>query len=130
MTLDLFTELLNELVDELPEAFFQDLNLGVTVADLTPRHEKAVDGDLYILGEYQVSHAMGRGIVLYYGSFLEVHGHLSPEQTKRELRKILRHEFRHHMEHRSGQRDLEIEDEEDISRYLEKKHREKGTLWN
>ena len=125
MTLDLFTDILNDLADELPAAFFQDLNLGVTVADREKRHEKGVDGDLFILGEYQVSGAMGRGIVLYYRSFLQVHGHLPYEQTKRELRKILRHEFRHHVEHLGGQKDLELEDERDIQHYLEKKRREK-----
>ena len=41
---------------------------------------------------------MGNYIKIYYGSFERLFGHLSDEDMEKELRKTLRHEFRHHLE--------------------------------
>ena len=37
---------------------------------------------------------------------------------QKKIREVLRHEFRHHMEGRSGIRDLEYEDQKEIEEYL------------
>lgn len=117
--IDRFGEILGELVDELPEEFFDELNLGVRVDPGAKLHPDAIDNDLYILGEYETSN-MGNGIVLYYGSFGRLWGHLDEDALRDELRRTLRHEFRHHMEGRAGERGLEIEDEKQLRDYLGK----------
>jgi hypothetical protein len=61
---------------------------------------------------------MGHYIVIYYGSFERVFGHLSEDGLVDELRKTLRHEFRHHMEWLAGEDGLEREDADYINRYL------------
>ena len=55
--------------------------------------------------------------MLYYGSFSRVFRRLSPEALERQMRKTLRHEFRHHLESLSGLRDLEVQDELELHRY-------------
>ena len=115
--IELFTEILDELAAELPEELFHELNLGINISEDEKRHPAARQDDLFILGEY--FHAqMGRGIVIYYGSFARVHGDMSAEELRNELRRTLRHEFRHHMEGRAGERGLEIEDERQLREYL------------
>lgn len=114
-----FEEILDELAAELPEALFVNLNQGIIVLDKAKRHPKSIEGDLYIVGEYQRSGVMGSGIVIYYRSFQRVYGHLSEELQRKELRRVLRHEFRHHWEFLAGERALEIEDQAEIERYLE-----------
>ena len=41
------------------------------------------------------------------------------------MRKVLRHEFRHHIEGRAGVRDLEVWDEEQIAAYRARNRKEK-----
>ncbi len=116
--------MLNDLAEELPQPFYERLNGGIM---LLPRTKKsAVKGAecLYIMGEYHVNGPMGRYIIIYYGSFMRVHGYLKPEEFKNQLRKTLRHEFRHHMESLAGERGLEIEDAKFINSYL----RDKGNF--
>lgn len=114
--IDRFGELLGELVDELPEEFFDELNLGVRVDPAAKPHPESRGDDLYILGEYETS-PIGNGIVIYYGSFERLYGDLSDPALKKELRATLRHEFRHHMEGRAGERGLELQDERDLQEY-------------
>ena len=116
--IDRFGEILGELVDELPAEFFEELNLGVRVDPSVKLHPEAVDNDLYVMGEYETS-SMGNGIVLYYGSFARLYGFYGERALKEELRKTLRHEFRHHMEGRAGERGLELEDEKELREYLD-----------
>ena len=61
---------------------------------------------------------MGRYIAIYYGSFLRVFPGASREKIRRELRKTLRHEFRHHVESLCGENGLEVEDEVFLQNYL------------
>jgi hypothetical protein len=113
-------KILSELTDELPEIFFKELSGGVILLPETKRSPvKGADG-LYILGEYHRNINLGRYIVIYYGSFRRVHGSLQYEDYKNELRKVLRHEFRHHMESLAGERGLEVEDAKFIRDYLNK----------
>ena len=69
------------------------------------------------MGEYRTNHAMGNYIVLYYGSFRRVFYDADEAEITEEMRKVLRHEFRHHVEGRAGVRDLEDWDAEQIAAY-------------
>ena len=62
---------------------------------------------------------MGNQIVIYYGSFMRLYSNAPAQKLESELRAVLRHEFRHHMENRAGERDLEIEDERWLREYLD-----------
>ncbi len=54
---------------------------------------------------------MGRGIVLFYGSFLKVYpGLREDERAKGLIMDVLKHELTHHLESLAGARDLEIAD--------------------
>lgn len=121
MTIDIMNDILNDLCDELPLEFFEELSGGIAVSESIKYNPVSNDNDLYILAEYQSGGGMGRHILFYYDSIIRVFWHLNDAQLKDELRKILRHEFRHHVEALSGVKDLEYEDERFIENYLLKK---------
>ncbi len=99
-------DVLDELVDELPEEIFKNLNGGVSFL------EKAVRGSEggYTLGMY-FRDKMGRHIELYYGSFTELYGDMDDETFRRRLKSTLHHELTHHIENQAGDRSLERWDE-------------------
>ena len=121
ITIDDTSKMLDELAEELPQEFYRELNGGIMLLPDTKRSPVQGADGLLILGEYHRNAGLGRYIVIYYGSFMRVHGHLGPEEFKGELRKTLRHEFRHHMESLAGERGLEIEDAKFINEYLSNK---------
>ena len=84
---------LDELVDELPEGIFENLNGGVSFVEETVTAE---DGR-YTLGTY-FRNGMGRYIELYYGSFVELYGEMDDELFRRRLKSTLHHELTHHIE--------------------------------
>lgn len=102
-------ELLEELSEELPAEFFEELNGGVVLQEEAKEHPRG-EGDLWIMGEYCKGGNMGNYINIYYGSFVKLYGSCSREEIKKKLRHTLRHEFRHHLESRAGEKDLEILD--------------------
>ena len=115
-----YKRIVQELMDELPEAFFRELSGGVIVSEATVLPDYARGNDLYTMGLYQTAYGI-RQIVMYKGSFDRVHPHADAAQAKELLRGILRHEFRHHMEalariHNSSS--LEAEDERRKQAYL------------
>jgi len=112
--------MLDEIAEELPKEFFKDLNGGILLLPEVKMHSKSLNNDLYILGEYNRNIQLGRYIVIYYGSFSKVFGHLDKDKLKEQLKSTLRHEFRHHIESLAGERGLEIKDEQDLFRYLKK----------
>ena len=116
MTRERFGEILDELACELPAAFYEKLERGICVLSRVKFHTAAPG--LCVMGEYERDPVMGRQIVIYYGSFLRVLGNAPEDEWRTEMRRVLRHEFRHHMEGLAGQRDLEIEDERQISEYV------------
>lgn len=118
ITLEKFREITADMMDELPEIFFNDLNNGVIVQEYAKPHPQRMADDLYILGEYRRSSSYGRGITLYYGSFERMFSYFDEEQMRTKVREVLRHEFRHHLEGLSGVRDLEIEDDVFLKKYL------------
>lgn len=113
-------ELLRDLIDELPEAFYKELNLGVILEDQEKLSPNSLPKNpLYILGLYSKSR-LGRQITIFYGSFKKTFPHYNEEQLKKRLRKTLRHEFRHHMEFLAGEKGLVLEDQEQLRNYLDK----------
>ena len=124
ISIDRFEEILGELAEELPAEFYTGLNGGILIEDRHPLHPADRNGDLYIMGEYRNDPSTGRCIVLYYGSFRRVFRHLDEDELRTEMRKVLRHEFRHHVEGRAGVRDLEEWDAEQIRAYRARKDAE------
>ena len=115
--IDCVERMLNEIAEELPEDFFKLLNGGVILLPECKLHPQGSGNDLYILGDYSASRDMGRGIRIYYGSFMRVHGHLPEEHFRAKLRATLLHEFTHHLESLAGERGLEIKDKIELEAY-------------
>ena len=114
---------LHEIVQELPEAFFQRLNGGIILLPDCKTHPQGT-GDLYIMGDYCNRYDTGRCIRIYYGSFQRTYGR-APEHVLREkLRETLLHEFTHHLESLAGERGLEIKDKMQLEAY--KRAKEEG----
>ena len=117
--IDRFQQILEELVVEIPEQLFRELNGGVMLLPETKIHTQGQGNNLYTMGEYCVQiPGLGRYIVIYYGSFIHVHGSsITDRMLREEIRKTLAHELRHHMESLSGVRDLEIIDQQRLNEY-------------
>ncbi len=117
ITIEEAQEMLDELACELPQEFYGELNGGISLLPDTKLHPERRADDLYIMGEYVRDWRMGRYIIIYFGSFSTLYGHLPRDAFKKKLRETLRHEFTHHLESLAGERGLEIRDEEDMERY-------------
>lgn len=115
--------MLNEIAVEFPQEIYKELNGGIILLPEAKLNPKAKKNELYILGEYHSGGNMGRYIIIYYGSFLHVYGHLSKEVLKKELIHTLKHEFTHHLESLAGERNLEIKDAQYMEDYLNSKDR-------
>ena len=115
-------EMLDEIADSMPYELYRELNGGMSLLPQLKVHPKAVNNDLFILGEYK-RNSLGRYIVFYYGSLNRVYGHLLREEYYQRLRKVLAHEVRHHNEFLAGVDDLVLYDNEQISSYLKRKNK-------
>jgi len=118
--IDRFSQMVNAQAEKLPETVFLRLNLGIGVMEQAKleRHSQA-NRPLYILGEYRVHHAMGRGILIYYGSFMRVYPHLQDEaELACEIQRVLKHELTHHLESLAGAKDLEAADARFLIDYM------------
>ena len=120
LSIDEINDMLDEIAAELPDEVFRELNGGVSLLPETRLSNADPDGGLYTLGEYRRDQ-MGRYIVIYYGSIRAVHGRATREQMRGHLRDLLTHELTHHIESLAGERDLEIQDEEDMEEYFHSK---------
>lgn len=111
MDIDRFTEILGERASLLPPRIFEGLNLGIGVSEEVKHHELSrPDKPRHILGEYRVSRSLGRGIMLFYGSFRAVFPYASDDVLQREIDRVLKHELTHHLESQAGSRELEFAD--------------------
>jgi len=119
MTIDEMQDVLDGLAEELPHAFYKDLNGGIVLLPDARESEYSRRNDLYTLGEYHHGGAMGNYIKIYYGSFERLFAHLPDEEMTKRLRSTLRHEFRHHIETLAGEDGLADEDARFIRNYLE-----------
>ena len=120
ISLDEYNRIVSDLLDELPEQFFRELSGGVIVSEAQLIPDYARGDDLFTLGEYSVSSGM-RQVKLYKGSFDRVYPHAGAAEAREILRRVLRHEFRHHLESLGGVRNstsLEAEDEREKQAYL------------
>lgn len=117
ITIDEMQEMLDKLAEELPQEFFQELNGGIVLMPEAKLSPEACANDLYIMGTYHHSYSMGRYISIYYGSFEALFPESSVDVLKVELRKVLRHEFTHHMESLAGEDDLEKDDDRKMREY-------------
>ncbi len=119
-TIEEVHEILDEIAEELPIEFFEELNEGVV---LLPEHkihpESRATDELYVLGEYSKS-ITGRHIIIYYGSFKKIHSGVSIEVLRKKLKDTLLHEFTHHLESLAGERGLEIKDSQCMENYRKK----------
>lgn len=115
-TIDEVADILDDIVDEIPHDLFKDLNGGIVLLEECLPHPEST-GDLFIMGQYRYSTAMGRSICIYYGSFMRIYGHLSKENLRAQLRHTLLHEFTHHLESMAGERGLEVQDKIKINEY-------------
>ena len=122
ISLEEYKKIISELMDELPEAFFQKLSGGVIVSEAVVIPDYAHGNDLYTMGEYQIYSGI-RQIVMYKGSFDQAYPLADAVRARELLRGILRHEFRHHLECLGGihnSSSLEAQDERDKQTYLSK----------
>ena len=108
--------ILDVIAEELPREFFRDLNGGILLLPEACQDRGDSERGLYTLGEY-VYNEMGRYIIIYYGSFVELFKDRSPEKLRKELRETLIHEFTHHIESLAGECGLEIKDELEMERF-------------
>ena len=112
LTFDEVGALLDDMAEEFPPVFFNELNGGVCLLPEVRPDPEFPPGEMYILGEY-CNDMMGRYINLYYGSFaaLAEREEWTQEDWEDELWETFSHEFTHHMEGLAGERGLEIKDE-------------------
>ena len=123
-----YRQIVSELLDELPEEFFQKLSGGVVVSEAAELPAYARGDDLYTMGKYVISSGI-RQIVMYKGSFDRVFPQADAAEAKERLRAVLRHEFRHHVEFLGGVRNsssLEAQDERMKQAYLARHRKESG----
>lgn len=114
LSLDEFTLLAGQLVDEVPPRLCRDLNGGFSVLP-----EEKRDQEFYIMGEYIEDGLLGSFVVLYYGSFAAVLGDEPQESWAGELRETVWHELRHHLESLAGVDDLTRQEMEELARFRE-----------
>ena len=115
-SIDEVEAMLDDIAAELPDDFWKELHGGVILMPDVKYHY-AGPGDLHILGDYNNYYNYGRHIRIYYGSFIQVYGHLPPEHFRAQLRSTLIHEFTHHLESLAGERGLEIKDKIQLEQY-------------
>lgn len=117
ISIDRMQVLLEQIVDEVPEVFFRELNGGIRLVEETVVAPEAVDDDVLIMGEY-CEDDLGCCILIYYGSFCEAFEDEAEEVILGELRETLLHEFTHHIEALAGEYGLEEKDAAEIEAYL------------
>lgn len=120
ITTEEYREIISDLLDELPEAFFRELTGGVILSEALVIPDYAQGNDLYTLGQYQVCYGL-RQIVMFKGSFDRLYSQADAKEARKILRGVLRHEFRHHIEFLGGihnSSSLEAEDERQKQAYL------------
>lgn len=117
-TIDETEIMLNEIAEEIPRELYNELNGGIVLKAEVKLHPQNKAKDLFILGEYHRGGQLGNFIAIYYGSFVQTFGNASLAEYKEQLRRVLKHEFLHHLEGLAGVKDLEVEDAVEIQKYL------------
>ena len=113
-------QILDEIVESIPETLLEGLNGGIVLLPDTRRSPNIPSGRHYTLGTYHTHKVMGKWIELYYGSFAALYPYASRERLRSELERVVHHELRHHIETRAGCNDLAREDARYVEKELEK----------
>lgn len=82
ITFDECGAMLDEIADSMPYELYRDLNGGISLLPQLKVHPKALNNDLFILGEY-IRNSLGSAIVFYYGSINRVYGSLDNEEYRK-----------------------------------------------
>lgn len=82
ITFDECGAMLDEIADSMPYELYRDLNGGISLLPQLKVHPKALNNDLFILGEY-IRNFLGNAIVFYYGSINRVYGSLDNEEYRK-----------------------------------------------
>lgn len=82
ITFDECGVMLDEIADSMPYELYRDLNGGISLLPQLKVHPKALNNDLFILGEY-IRNSLGNAIVFYYGSINRVYGSLDNEEYRK-----------------------------------------------
>lgn len=114
-TIEQVQEWLTEESDAIPRELLAGLNGGIYLLPDIKYSSKIPSNDYFVMGEYIRDQALGCYILIYYGSFMAVWVDADVQTAKYQLRHILLHEVRHHVESRGLLRDLELEDERFIA---------------
>ncbi len=109
---------LEEIAQQFPEAFFQELDGGIQLEEDELPDPDFPPGEMYIMGEY-VHDMLGRYILLYYGSFVQLLSGEDEETWRDEIFATVAHEFTHHMEETAGLHALDDADAEFLRQALE-----------
>lgn len=116
-TYDQMGDWLEEIAQQFPEAFFQELDGGIQLEEKALPDPDFPEGEMYIMGEY-VHDLLGRYILLYYGSFAALLAEEDEETWQDEIFATVAHEFTHHMEETAGLHALDDKDAEFLRQAL------------
>lgn len=115
-----FQQAADRVAESLPEDLLKGLTGGIAISENEKLHPKSEPSrPLYILGEYRHGGGEGAYVVLYYGSLRKLKPGLSGQKLEDEVRRVMLHELRHHLETRAGEHDLEDEDAACLAEYLD-----------
>ena len=109
---------LEEIAQEFPEAFFEDLDGGIQLEESALPDPDFPPGEMYVMGEY-VHDCLGRYILLYYGSFAALLAEEDEDVWMDEIFATVAHEFTHHMEETAGLHNLDDADAEFLRQAME-----------
>ena len=112
LTFDQAAELLDEMAEQFPPVFFDELNGGILLEEEAKCDPMFPEGEVYFMGEYIQDGYLGNSIQLYYGSFLA-------SARKEELYTTLAHELTHHVEHLANAHGLDDKDEEQLLQLMQ-----------
>lgn len=111
-------DLLEEIAQEFPEAFFEELDGGIQLEEAALPDPEFPEGEMYIMGEY-CHDMLGRYILLYYGSFAALLAEEDEEIWADEIFATVAHEFTHHLEDTAMLHALDDKDAEFLRQALE-----------
>ncbi len=109
---------LEEIAQQFPQAFFQELDGGIQLEKEELPDPDFPPGEMYIMGEY-VHDLLGRYILLYYGSFVQLLSGEDEQTWRDEIFATVAHEFTHHMEETAGLHALDDADAEFLRQAME-----------
>ena len=92
ITFEEFGNMLDVITEELPEEFFRDLNGDILLLPEACQDHEDSACDIYTFGKY-VQDEMGRYIIVYHDSFVDIYKNIPTEKLRKELRNTLIHEF-------------------------------------